>query len=233
MGTHGYNAREEREQNTFGRRLGQLRREKGLTLSALSDALKDCGIALQPAAIHKWETGLSVPNVYQAAALCRILESDALLLEPQPPLNPLGQKKLREYRRDLIACGYYAPEPVYLTMPVSCLPASAGVGNLLSEEAFESLSVPADSVPEGADFGIYVRGDSMEPVYQDGDLVWVQKTQSLRSGQVGLFVYDDAGYIKVFEDAEGVPRLCSYNPAYTPICPRPGLELRIIGRILD
>ena len=32
----------------------------------------------------------------------------------------------------------------------------------------------ASSVPAGAEFGIYVSGDSMEPRYHSGQIVWVR-----------------------------------------------------------
>ena len=37
-------------------------------------------------------------------------------------------------------------------------------------------------IPAGADFGIYVGGDSMESIYHDGQLVWVQKCSEILPG---------------------------------------------------
>ena len=132
-------------------------------------------------------------------------------------------------------------------MPVSLLPASAGTGAFLEEENFEMVSFPASAVPQKADFGVRVSGDSMEPVYHDGQIVWVQQCASLSPGEVGLFLYDGDGYIKVYDeqepeeqesftDSQGVlhkqPVLISYNEKYEPKAVSPQLSFTIAGRIL-
>ena len=42
----------------------------------------------------------------------------------------------------------------------------------------------------------------MEPVYHDGQIVWIQKCESLAVGEVGVFVYDEKGYFKVYDEQE-------------------------------
>lgn len=103
---------------------------------------------------------------------------------------------------DLIASRRYQPdaeEPAeidYIMMPVSELPVSAGLGAFLEGEMFQQIQVPASSVPAGAEFGIYVSGDSMEPRYHNGQIVWVKRCEELECGDIGIFVYDDCGYLK-------------------------------------
>lgn len=103
---------------------------------------------------------------------------------------------------DLIASRRYQPdaeEPAeidYIMMPVSELPVSAGLGAFLEGEMFQQIQVPASSVPAGAEFGIYVSGDSMEPRYHSGQIVWVKRCEELECGDIGIFVYDDCGYLK-------------------------------------
>ena len=87
-------------------------------------------------------------------------------------------------------------------MPVSLLPASAGTGDYLDDECFEKKTFPASSVPEGADFAVPVDGDSMEPLYKDGQLAWIQATSSLNVGDVGLFTVDGHGFIKNYDEKE-------------------------------
>lgn len=111
-------------------------------------------------------------------------------------------KKVAEYEMDLIASRRYQPnteEPAeidYIMMPVSELPVSAGLGAFLEGEMFQQIQVPASSVPAGAEFGIYVSGDSMEPRYHSGQIVWVKRCEELECGDIGIFVYDDCGYLK-------------------------------------
>ncbi len=65
---------------------------------------------------------------------------------------------------------------------------------------FQQIQVPASSVPAGAEFGIYVSGDSMEPRYHNGQIVWVKRCEELECGDIGIFVYDDCGYLKKYDE---------------------------------
>ena len=67
---------------------------------------------------------------------------------------------------------------------------------------FEMVSFPESSIPDGAEFGVRVSGDSMEPVYHDGQIVWVQRCETLRTGEVGVMIYDGQGYIKAYAEQE-------------------------------
>ena len=67
----------------------------------------------------------------------------------------------------------------YIEMPVSNLAVSAGTSEFLNEGNFEVVSFPEKSVPKGADFGVRVSGDSMEPVYQPKNVMvlsWPNQT---------------------------------------------------------
>ena len=238
-----------REQNLVGGRIAEARRDAGLSLEALSRRLAERGIDISYKGLSKWEKGETVPNAYQLMAVCRVLDIRDLL-ETAPELNAVGRRKLADYRADLVASGRYVPAAAqieYIDMPVYYLPVSAGTGVFLDEDAFETVSFPRASVPAGAEFGLRVSGDSMEPVYQDGQIVWVQPCDALRPGEVGIFVYDGEGYIKVYgerepEDADafadsygGVrkqPVLISYNKRYAPRAVSPEAGFQIVGRVL-
>lgn len=257
-GAAPYRAKEDRDSNYIGRRLQAARRELHLSLEQLRLRLAACGVEVGCTAISKWETGRVVPGAYQLMALCHALELEddgfaCFTSSCQPALNAEGRRKLREYREDLIASGRYQPQqpaaPIrYRDMPVSDLPVSAGTGTFLDEGSFQLVSFPESSIPTGAVFGIRVSGDSMEPVYHSGQIVWVQPCQTLRSGEAGVMVYDGQGYLKVYTEQEpdeqardalqsdGVrrmqPVMLSYNQAYPPKAIRPELEFQIIGRVL-
>ena len=165
-------------------------------------------------------------------------------------------KKVAEYEMDLIASRRYQPdaeEPAeidYIMMPVSELPVSAGLGAFLEGEMFQQIQVPASSVPAGAEFGIYVSGDSMEPRYHSGQIVWVKRCEELECGDIGIFVYDDCGYLKKYDehtpdksqaefltDSYGVvhnqPVLVSLNTKYSPILISPEQRFEIVGKVLN
>ncbi|MBR4827844.1 MAG: S24 family peptidase, partial [Oscillospiraceae bacterium] len=83
-------------------------------------------------------------------------------------------------------------------------------------------------------------GDSMEPVYQDGQIIWIQETQDLRVGEEGIFIYDGQAYFKVLTervvsnggDDIHVPVLRSYNEKYAPKEVRTQLGFKVVGRVL-
>ena len=260
--TGKYNAAVEREQNYIGKKIAEARKDKKLSLAAFSDLLSKHGLAIQRQGLGKWESGDAIPNAYQLLAVCHALEiQDGVAYFTETPakveaLNKEGLRKLQDYKEDLIASGRYSPQPVrksniiYINKPVSLLPASAGPGAFLDEENFEMVSFPENSIPANADFGVRVSGDSMEPVYHDGQIVWVQRCNELAPGEVGLFLYDGDGYIKVYDEQEpdelvqenfvdtnGVlhmqPVLISYNKNYEPKLISPQLSFSIAGRILN
>ena len=64
---HGYSITEEQKRNAIGRRIAELREEKGLSLAELSESLKPMGLSLDRTTIGKWERGASAPNVVSVA----------------------------------------------------------------------------------------------------------------------------------------------------------------------
>lgn len=254
-----YDAAREKEENVIGLRIAEARKRKGLSLASFSRLLKSYGVSISTGGAGKWETGYSIPNAYQLVAICSALDlEDAIPFFTSgytPVLNAAGLRKVEEYRADLVASGNYRPSPglttviTYVRIPVSNLCVSAGSGAFLDEGNFEMRDFPADDVPEGADFGVRVSGDSMEPLFHDGQVVWVQECTSLTPGEVGVFIYDGEGYLKVYEEREpdaGVAEeltdsygvvhpqavLRSCNPAYAPKAVKPGVLFQVVGRVL-
>lgn len=254
-----YNASRERQENIIGKRIAQARQKSGLSLTQFSQLLQNYGLSIQRQGLGKWESGDAVPNGYQLLAVCHALHiEDGIdyftdFPKSRNALNQQGMKKLQDYREDLVASGRYTPEQEpremrLIEMPVSILPASAGTGAFLEDEQFEKMTFPADTVPEQADFGVFVSGDSMEPRYHHGQIVWIQQCSSLTPGEVGLFLYDGNGYIKIYDqqpapeedaflDTDGVlrkqPVLISCNNAYSPILVSPQLSFQIAGRVIS
>ena len=47
-------------------------------------------------------------------------------------------------------------------------------------------------------FALRINGDSMEPLYHNGDMVLVQNCSSVEVGELGIFVLDGDGYFKKY-----------------------------------
>ena len=109
-------------------------------------------------------------------------------------------------------------------------PASAGTGQYLNDVRVERIELPVDI---DADFVIPIKGDSMEPDYHDGDLVFIQTSVDLNNGVIGVFNYNGDAYIKQLVIDEDQAYLHSLNPAYKDMPITQETEFRIIGEVVD
>ena len=109
-------------------------------------------------------------------------------------------------------------------------PASAGTGQYLNDVRVERIELPVDI---DADFVIPIKGDSMEPDYHDGDLVFIQTSVDLNNGVIGVFNYNGDAYIKQLIIDKEQAYLHSLNPAYKDMPITPDTDFRIIGEVVD
>lgn len=108
--------------------------------------------------------------------------------------------------------------------------ASAGTGQYLNDVRVERIELPVDV---DADFVIPIKGDSMEPDYLDGDLVFIQTSVDLNDGVIGVFNYNGEAYIKQLVIDEDQAYLHSLNPEYKDMPITPETDFRIIGEVVD
>lgn len=91
---------------------------------------------------------------------------------------------------------------------------SAGTGFELDEgDNWETIEIPDTPDARKADFAITIKGNSMEPIYFDGDIVLVKQQPAVELGEIGIFDIEDNGYIKKY----GGDRLISLNAEYDDI----------------
>jgi len=102
-------------------------------------------------------------------------------------------------------------EPLYLDM--YDMPVSAGRGACIDYAKAETIQVPRTYETEQANYMVRISGDSMEPRFEDGDVVLVETTTELPQGGIGIFVLNNESYIKQLGDG----CLVSLNPKYAPI----------------
>lgn len=104
-------------------------------------------------------------------------------------------------------------------------PVSAGTGEFLDESTATILNLPSPP-PSGTDYILRIAGDSMNPDYNDGDLVCVKRCETLRYGEIGIFIAEGSVYMKKYSK-EG---LVSLNSKY-PILRFFG-DVRCLGKVL-
>lgn len=108
----------------------------------------------------------------------------------------------------------YFPEPV-----------SAGTGQYLDYTSLQTLTINTPP-PIGADFILRVIGDSMEPEYPDGGLVFVRIQKTIEIGDVGIFFSEGNVYMKV----RGENGLESLNKKYPTI--EGDKDIKCIGKVV-
>lgn len=230
----------------IGKTIGQARREAGLSQAELAARLTMLGVDVTNQAVCKWEKGTTLPNSRQFIVLCAALGIDDVLGEftngkygAYAGLNADGRRKLQEYKELLIEAGRYSVQKQesgdrvgVRMLPLYSLAVSAGTGQFLDGENYEMVEV-GQEVAEGANFGVRVAGDSMEPRYHNGDVIWVRQQRSLMTGETGIFLYDGCAYLKQLVAAKDALALHSLNPCYPDIIISQELPLRVLGKVLS
>lgn len=91
--------------------------------------------------------------------------------------------------------------------------------------------VDADE-PIRADFALKVHGDSMEPLIQDGSIVFVRSQPTVETGQIAVVAIDSDATLKRFYRSGDTITLVAENPRYPPMVftAESGKEIRILGR---
>lgn len=110
----------------------------------------------------------------------------------------------------------------------SFIPASAGSGAFLDEENIEVREFPDTPEARQADIVIPVDGDSMEPMFHDGDELYVRLQPAVEIGEIGIFEIGDKGYVKKYASN----RLISLNPEYDDIYPDEYTETKCVGKVI-
>lgn len=110
----------------------------------------------------------------------------------------------------------------------SFIPASAGTGTFLDEQNIEMREFPDTPESRQADIVIPVDGDSMEPMFYDGDKLYVRLQPAVEIGEIGIFEIGDKGYVKKY----AVDKLISLNPKYDDIYFDEYSETKCVGKVI-
>ncbi|ELP8756097.1 helix-turn-helix transcriptional regulator [Staphylococcus pseudintermedius] len=108
--------------------------------------------------------------------------------------------------------------------------ASAGTGETLID-GVEFTTQYNGHIPNH-DFALQVNGDSMEPMFEDKEIIFVDKTKQINSGQIGIFVIDGEAYLKkVFISDKGI-RLVSLNSKYPDLHFDSSYDIKVAGKVI-
>lgn len=188
--------------NEIGKRIAELRRERGLNQEELAELA-----LLHRVTVAKYESGQVEPG---ALAIGRI--ADALGVSADELLCRVDKL------------------PPFINIVKSAVPVVGDIACGVPITAEQNIEGYAD-LPDGvyADFALRCKGDSMTPTFKPGDLALIRKQPEVQQGQIAAVGIDGEATLKRFyRHAEGIV-LVADNPAYPPQVYKTGEEIRIYG----
>lgn len=193
-------------------KIKQLVKEQGVKIK---DMLDSCGLSKN--LISSMLSGGSIPKSDNLAVIADYLDCSVDYL--------LGRTDDR-YSHKIGTKG-----SVNIAIKHSFYKVFAGAGfDLDDHDQWERISIPDTPEARQADFALTIKGDSMEPIYYDGDMVLVAQQAQVEVGEIGIFAIEGKGYIKKF----GGDRLISLNEKYNDImlADYDADSIRCFGRVI-
>lgn len=235
---------------SMGSRILEARTRKGLTQESLAEK-----IGVTKGAIANYENSFSFPKVdilfklfdaldvdanflYQDYATftdkSQLNEEELALISDFRSISESGRRLLRVVLNEELRRVHEdtSHNPGSVSMVVYNFPAAAGIPLYVEDDSYERIEFPASKVPQGADFGIRISGDSMEPTIQAGSIVFVRKTAELRPGEIGIFMLDDEAVCKRYSADKRGFFLVSDNEVYEDVSVKGHQRFAIIGKVL-
>ena len=189
------------------------RLEKNMTLEEVGNL-----VGVGKSTVRKWENGMienmGRDKIVALSKALNISPLEILGMDENPALesdistiyNQLDQKRqakvynfadrqLREQKYGVADAGKIVPlkrrEPKIVDIYGRL---SAGGGAYNDKSVIETVEV--DSAPAKYDMAFVVSGDSMEPMFEDGEVVFVNETQDVFNGQIAAIEINDEAFIK-------------------------------------
>lgn len=172
----------------FAERLKLLRKQKGLTQIEFAKRFN-----IATGTIAMWETGKRTPDFSMLTEIADFfgVTIDYLLGNAEP-------KKAKK----IPVLGY-----VRAGIPIDAV-----------EEILDYEEIPKSMADQGEYFGLQIKGDSMEPRMQEGDVVIVRKQPDVESGDIAvILVNGNDATVKKFVKHENGVSLVASNPKYDPM----------------
>ena len=121
----------------------------------------------------------------------------------------------------------------YITDYVEGLVA-AGHGTFQEDNLHMEVRLRANDVPNEYDTIAKVAGDSMEPLIEDNDLLFIKVTSQIDVNSIGIFQVNGKNFVKKLKrDFDGRWYLQSLNNSYEEIHLTEDDDIRTIGEVVD
>lgn len=196
----------------FSEILKKLRKEQNLTQTALAELLH-----VSQGTIANWEKGFRTPDTETMPLIADVLHVSIDEL--------YGKTKVHESNAQLLPSEYIRMIPCFES-------ASAGFGTDAQNRVIDFIPLYIVNAQEAEEtICITVRGDSMHPKIEDGDIVQVHKQDTAETGDIVVILDGDEAFVKRFIHGKNGVILESFNPAYPPMkfTKEESNRLRIVG----
>lgn len=242
----------------IGNKIKELRKERKLTLQELADTLNEKypnTINFNKGKISKWENNKEEPRLSSVKIIADFFNvpldyfdgkdvSHSEIVSIYEKLNENRQKKVLNFASDQLAeqeqentvssiFSKKEDDDKYITDYVQGLVA-AGHGVFQCDNLYMEVKLRADDVPEEYDTIAKVAGDSMEPLIQDNDLLFIKVTSQIEPNEIGIFQVNNKNFVKKLKrDYDGRWYLQSLNDKYEEIYLSENDDIRTIGEVVD
>ena len=195
----------------IGRNLTDLLISRGRTQQELADF-----IGVNKSTVSNWVNGARTPRMDKIDMMADFFNVDRF---------EILDDRNKSYGK------YAVSVPVYARV-------AAGIPLEASEEIVDREEIPKKWTEFGDYYGIRIRGDSMQPRIEEGDVVIVRKQSTADDGQTVIAIVNGNDAVckklKVYKD--GIA-LVSNNPMYAPMyfstSDTQDIPVRIIGRVVE
>lgn len=193
-----------------------LREEKHLSQAQLADELK-----VSRASISMWELGQREPSLDMKELICDYFNIDMNYLH--------GKTSVRNVYRDGNEVGFKIPVLGYV---------AGGVPIEAITDIIDYEELPIAMKSKGEYFGLKIKGYSMEPKIEDGDIVIVKKQEQVENGAIAIVTVngDEATCKKVAIREDGlmlIPLNNDYEPIFFSSEDVINKPVKIIGRVIE
>ena len=224
----------------FGKNLKFLRISQHIEQADLAEQLGKKG----GSSIANWEKGTALPNANIIREIATLFEVsiDELLNQNLTKqngltfnqkyfrLNDLNKKKINNLSDSLLIQQKKLKDASTKINIYGAV--SAGTGEFLPEgQHVEEYEYIGDVPPH--DYAVIVNGLSMKPMFDDKQVIFVNKTQEARSGQIVIARYNGSEvYVKKFVQNDQGCRLVSLNKDYQDMIVDDNHPLEIMGTVI-
>jgi repressor LexA len=167
--------------------------------------------------LQRWEKGLQVPDSNYLLRLAKhlnvrpewlLMGEGAMVASAQTP------SKIIPFRKDS-----FLDKVALVEIPVlSSVP--AGKTTAMFHPEYVDHYITVDNIKDRNAFALIVKGKSMSPKIEDGDIVVVSPQQEVRSGDICVIRVNDEDVLKKVKIEEQYIHLIPLNPNFEPVTVR-------------